>query len=244
MTAASRGHEVTLYDRGDKLGGQLLIASLPPYKDEIKRLTHALATQVKKAGVKVELNTEVNAPFVLKNKPDTVIIATGAKPFAPDIPGIKGNNVVTAIEALTEAVEVGNKVVVIGGGLIGCETAEFLAEKGKEVTILEMLGRIANDVPPASRWVLMQRLRKANIVMETSLRVEEITAKGVNGIREGNPIFFSADTVVLATGSLPNKELAIQLQNKVLEVHLIGDCVEPRKIKEAIEEGFSVGSKV
>ncbi len=107
-----------------------------------------------------------------------------------------------------------------------------------------MLGRIANDVPPASRWVLMQRLRQANIVMETSLRVEEITAKGVKGIREGKLLFSPADTVVLATGSLPNKELAIQLQNKVPEVHFIGDCVEPRKIKEAIEEGFSVGSKV
>ena len=90
----------------------------------------------------------------------------------------------------------------------------------------------------------MQRLRKANIVMETNLRVEEITAEGVKGTREGNPIFFSADTVVLATGSLPNKELATQLQNKVPEIHLIGDCLEPRKIKEAIEEGFSVGSKV
>ena len=90
----------------------------------------------------------------------------------------------------------------------------------------------------------MQRLRQANILMETNLRVEEITAKGVRGIREGNPIFFSADTVVLATGSLSNKDLAMQLQNKVLEIHLIGDCVEPRKIKEAIEEGFSVGSKV
>ena len=151
---------------------------------------------------------------------------------------------VTAIEALTEAIEVGNKVVVIGGGLVGCETAEFLAEKGKGVTILEMLGRIANDVPRASRWVLMQRLRKANIAMETNLKYEEITAEGVKATRDGNPIFFPADTVVLATGSLPNKELAIQLQNRVPEIHLIGDCVEPRKIKEAIEEGFSVGSKV
>jgi len=244
MTAAGRGHEVTLYDRGDKLGGQLLIASLPPYKDEIKRLTQALATQVKKAGVKVELNAQVDIPLVSEDKPDAVIVATGAKPFAPDIPGVKGENVVTAIEALTRAKEVGNKVVVIGGGLVGCETAEFLAEKGKEVTIVEMLGQIAGDVPRASRWVLMRRLRKANIVMTTNLRVEEITAEGVKGTQEGNPMFFSADTVVLATGFLPNKELAIQLQNKVPEIHLVGDCAEARTIKEAIEEGFSIGSKV
>jgi len=244
MTAASKGHDVTLYDRGDKLGGQLLTASLPPYKDEIKRLTNALAAQVKEAGVKVELNAQVDVPFILENKPDTVIVATGAKPFAPDIPGVKGKNVVTAIEALTETTRVGNKVVVIGGGLVGCETAESLAEKGKEVTILEMLKRMATDIPRASRWVLMQRLRKANIVMETDLRVEEITVTGVKGMREGNPIFYPADTVVLATGSLSDKDMAIQLQNKVPEIHLIGDCAEPRKIKEAIEEGFSAGSLV
>jgi len=244
MTAARRGHRVTLYEKADKLGGQLLIASLPPYKDEINRLTQSLVTQVKKAGVKVELQTNVDIPLILLSKPDVVIVATGVKPFSPDIPGAKGDNVVTATEVLTGTAKVGKKVVVIGGSLVGCETAEFLAGKGKKLTVLRRGPRIADDVPPASRWVLIRRLRKADVAMETNLEYEEITIHGVKATRNGTPVFFSADTVVLATGSLPNKELALRLEKKVPEIHVIGDCVEPRNIKEAIEEGFSVGSRV
>ena len=181
---------------------------------------------------------------LLKGKPEVVIIATGAKPFIPDIPGVKGENVITAIEALTGTKKVGDKVVIIGGGLIGCETAEFLADKGKKTTILVRRERIANDVGRASRWVLVQRVRNAGIGIETDLLVEEITKDGVRGSRNGGPEFFPADTVVLARGFLPDKELAAKLQDKVPVIHLIGDCAEPRMIKEAIEEGFRIGSEV
>ncbi|HXY73786.1 MAG TPA: FAD-dependent oxidoreductase, partial [Dehalococcoidales bacterium] len=170
ITAATRGHKVTLYDKGSKLGGQLLNALIPPYKEEIRKLVDTMVFQVKKAGVNIELNKLVDVPFMAKNRPDTVIVAVGGYPLIPNIPGVKGKNVVTAIEVLTGSRAIGDKVAVVGGGLVGCETAEFLTEKGKQVTIIEMLGRMATDIPSASRWVLMQRLRAANVGMESNTK--------------------------------------------------------------------------
>ncbi|HXX59384.1 MAG TPA: FAD-dependent oxidoreductase [Dehalococcoidales bacterium] len=244
MTAAARGHKVTLIEKGNKLGGQLLNALLPPYKEEIKKLVNTMTAQVKKTGVAVELNKQATVPFILENKPDAVIIAAGARPLIPNIPGVKNKNVATAIEVLTNSKKVGDKVVIVGGGLVGCETADFLAEKGKKITVVEMLGRMAADIPPASRWVLMQRLKVAGAGMESGTKVEEITSDGVRATRNGTPVFFAADTVVLATGFSPNKELTNQLTGKVPELYSVGDCVQAHRIKEAIEEGFNIGSHI
>jgi len=139
---------------------------------------------------------------------------------------------------------VGQKVVVIGGGMVGCETAEFLASKGKKVTIIEMLDRIGIDIGPTTRWVILRRLRDAGVAMETKLKAEEITDEGVIASRDGATIFLPADTVVLAVGMKPNKELAQALKEKVENLYVIGDCHEPRRIKEAIEEGFVTGLRV
>lgn len=244
IVAASRGHQVTLYEKGDRLGGQLLTASLPPHKDEIDALVGSLIVRTREAGVEVKLNTEVDIKTIEQAKPDVVVLATGATPIIPDIPGARGNNVVTAVEVLTGQKEVGETVIVIGGGMVGCETAEFLAQRGKKISIVEMLPRIGNDIVATNRPFTLARLRQAGIRMDTNTKVEEITNKGVRVSRDGVSDFLEGDTAVLAVGFTANKELADELEGRVAALYSVGDCVEARMIREAIEEGFRVGMEI
>ena len=244
IVAASRGHQVTLYEKGDRLGGQLLTASLPPHKDEIDALVGSLIVRTREAGVEVKLNTEVDLKTIEQAKPDVVVLATGATPIIPDIPGARGNNVVTAVEVLTGQKEVGETVIVIGGGMVGCETAEFLAQRGKKISIVEMLPRIGNDIVATNRPFTLARLRQAGIRMDTNTKVEEITNKGVRVSRDGVSDFLEGDTAVLAVGFTANKELAQELEGRVAALYSVGDCVEARMIREAIEEGFCIGMEI
>lgn len=238
--AAIRGHNVTLADSKDQLGGQLLVAILPPHKEELNNLTKYLAGQMDKLGVNVKLGEEVTSKTVEEAKPDVVILATGAEPLIPDIPGVKGKNVATAIDVLTGRRKVGENVIVIGGGWIGCETAEFLAEKGKKVTILEMLGRLGTGIGPTMRWVTMGRLRSLGVRMERNTKAEEITGSGVKVRRDGGTEFFEGDSVVLAIGMKSNQKLAEKLKGKVANLHVIGDSSKPATIDEAIKSGLQI----
>ncbi len=243
--ASLRGHHVTLVEKRDKLGGNLTVATVPPLKQpDIGKVISYLSRQVELCGVQVKLNQEATPEFIAQSKPDAVIVATGASALIPDIPGVEGKNVVTALDVLTGAKETGERVVIIGGGMIGCETAEFLAEKGNKVTILEMLDRIGNDITPSYRWVVMLRLKKAGIRMESGAKAEEINSQGVRASRSGCSELFQGDTVVLAAGLKSNDQLFRRLQGKVAEVYSIGDCVEPRRITEAIQSGFAVARQI
>jgi len=236
--AAGRGHKVTLADNRDRLGGQLLVAKLPPHKEELSNLINYLAGEMARLGVDVRLGEEITSQTVEAMAPDVVIIATGATPIIPDIPGVKGKNVVMALDVLTDRQRVGEHIIVVGGGLIGCETAEFLAEKGKKVTILEMLGRIGADIGPTTRWVTIARLRALGVRMERNAKVEEITENGVRANKDGSSEFFQGDSVVLAVGMKPNQQLAQELSANVTNLHVIGDSSQPGKIVDAIESGF------
>ena len=242
--AAQNGHRVTLWEKGDRLGGQLLLAAMAPYKDDMASLARHLEGQVRGAGVEVRLQEEVTPQAVKRAKPDAVIVATGAVPFLPDIPGVKGNNVAGALDVLAGLKDTGDRVVIVGGRTIGCEVAEFLALRGKQVTLLARRERMADDVGPTGRWVLMQRLRGEGVVMETKVDIREITDKGAKGIREEEPVFFEADTIVLATGMRSNRKLAEELQAEGMTVYPVGDCVQPRRIRHAIEEGFRCASQI
>ncbi len=172
-------------------------------------------------------------------------MAPGASPIIPDIPGVNRPSVTLAADVLHSRYRAGERVVVIGGGLVGCETAEFLVADGKKVTILEMLPRMGADIGVTVRWGFLNLLRRAGVRMETKAQVVEITDKGVKVRREGDKDdFFEADTVVVAVGMKANREVADSLQGKVDELYLVGDCVEPRRITQAIREGFDVGMKV
>jgi NADPH-dependent 2,4-dienoyl-CoA reductase/sulfur reductase-like enzyme len=242
--AAMRGHEVTLFEKKDRLGGHLLVASAAPYKEEIEDLIIHLVRQVEKEGVRVRTGEEVTAKTIEEEKPEAVVVATGAMPIIPAIPGAKGSNIVVATEILAGEKKVAERVVIVGGGMVGCETAEFLVRQGKKVTIVEMLGRIATDLTPSSRWVVLQRLRDAGVRMETKATVREITKEGVWVDREGQSELIEGDTVVLAVGLQPSRRLAERLEGKVKELYLIGDCVETRLIGEALDEGFCLGQQI
>ena len=244
VEAASRGHRVTLFEKGDRMGGNLLLAAVPSYKWELNNLTNYLQTQLKKSGAKINLNQEVNEETIAQGKPDVVIIATGAIPRIPDIPGIDGGNVVTALEVLGGEKEVGYRVVVVGGGMIGCEVAEHLAEEGKQVTIVEMLERIGTDIGMTTRWVIMQRLRNAKIKLVTKTKAEEFTDKGVETNRDGIKEFFAADSIVLAMGLVPQNELYRRLEAKGIKCYSIGDCNEAQKILQAIEDGHRIAREI
>jgi 2,4-dienoyl-CoA reductase-like NADH-dependent reductase (Old Yellow Enzyme family)/thioredoxin reductase len=239
--AALRGHKVILYEKGNELGGQMLLASLPPYKETIGAVRKFLTGQVAKLRVEVKLGQEVTPDLIAKVKPDVVVVATGATPIIPGIAGIDRSNVSTFRDVLINKKEIGEEIVIIGGGRVGCETAEFLADKGKKVTILEMLDQIGVDMGQFSKEDLLPRLRNMEVRMEVNTKAEEITSGGVLAKTGSNTVRFDADTVVIATGSNSNTELAEQLKGKVADLYVIGDCVEPRRIQNAIHEGYRVG---
>ena len=242
IVAAQRGHNVTLLEKEAKLGGQLNIAALPPFKGDILPWIDYLTSQVEKTGVKVQLSTEATAEIVVERKPDVVVIATGGAPAMPHIPGIDKSNVVTAQDVLSGKVEVGQNVVIIGGGMVGCETGHYLVERGKTVIITEILKRMANDMFFMARRRLMDGLRDKKVTMLTSATCEEIGGASVFVTTpEGERKTIPADTIIVAAGYTPDDRLYKALEGKVPEVYCIGNSAKPRKILEANSEGYQTG---
>jgi len=242
--SAARGHSVILYEKSDRLGGQLNLAVVPPHKEEMKSVVPYLEGQIRKLGVKVVLGEEVTPLLVEKIHPDVVFVAAGSVPTIPEIPGAKERNVVTANDVLAGNASVKERVVVVGGGMIGAETAEFLAEKGKRVTILEMLGRIGIDIVPMVISLLYPRLKKLGIVMITNAKVEQITHDGVVYERDGKKQTLDSDSVVLAVGSKPSVNLMNALKGNVPELYSIGNAKQPCKVLEAIHEASLLAREV
>jgi 2,4-dienoyl-CoA reductase-like NADH-dependent reductase (Old Yellow Enzyme family)/thioredoxin reductase len=242
IVAGKRGHRVTLLEKEAKLGGQLNIAALPPFKGDILPWIEYLSNQVEKAGAKVELNTDATSEIITKKKPDAVIIATGGTAVMPDIPGIKKSNVVTAQDVLSGKVRIRQNVVIIGGGMVGCETGHYLAEQGKTVTIIEILKRMANDVFFMARRRLMDGLRSKSVTLLTSARCEEIKEGSVLvTTAEGKKETISTDAVVIAVGYNADDGLYKALEGKVPEIRCIGNSAKPRRILEASSEGYQAG---
>jgi len=239
--ASLRGHKVTLYEREKTLGGQLIAASAPPSKEPIGDLAEYLKNQIQKLGVKVKLGTEVTPALIKRLKPDVVILSTGATPVIPNIPGVRRKNVATAVDILLGRKRAGKKVVIIGGSEVGSELAWFLAEKGKKVTIVEMLGGLAMDMNMFSRFYLLDKLAELNIEMLINTTAQEVTDKGVVAIdMEGNKQVIEADTVIIATGFRSNDGLERKLKGAIPEVYTIGDCVKPGKIWGAIDSASRI----
>ena len=240
--AALRGHRVVLYERGSRLGGQLLAASVAPEKRDLQPLISYFEVQIKKLGVTVKLNTEATADLVKGEKPDVVVLATGVKPVVPPITGIEGKNVVNAAEVLTGKAQTAKQVVVLGGGMVGCEVAEVLADQGREVTIVEVLGRIGGEIMTLFRRPTLNRLVEKKVTMMPGAKCLEVTGQGVRVVAAECEQVVKCGTVVLATGARANKDLLQSVNGAT--VHLVGDRVQPRKILEAIEDGFVVGNRV
>lgn len=239
--SALRGHNVTLLEKNDALGGNLIPASVPDFKHDYGSLINYLAIQIKKLGVTIELGKEATPELIQAINPDVVFIATGSTAIIPEIPGVEKDSVVTASDLLLGRKKAGESVVIIGGGLAGCETALYMAQKGKKVTILEIMDSIARDLWSASRMHLLKLLADNDIAVLTDTGVLEITDKGVTiSDKASNKNILEADTIVLATGFKPNGDLFEIIKNKVPEAYALGDCIEPRKVMSAIWEGFQV----
>ncbi|MFQ5996168.1 MAG: FAD-dependent oxidoreductase [Dehalococcoidales bacterium] len=243
--AALRGHQVTLWEKESRLGGQLIQAAIAPHKDRIAALTKYLQTQMKKLNVEVELNKEATAAMIVDFKPEVVILATGVIPLTPEIPGMDKIHIVQAGDVLEGKVKVGDRVVVIGGEMVGCETAEFLVERGKKVTVTRRSPEMALGVGRSLRAFFLGRLLEKKITLLPGIRYNEVTSGGlVVTTKEGEKKTIEADTIVLAAGAISDKKLYEDIKGKVAEVYCIGDCVAPRKIREAITEGYRIGLEI
>ena len=238
---AQRGHEVALYEKGNRLGGQWNVVS--SFQPGVVALIEYLCRGLDEAGVRVFLNKEVNRKMVQEINPEAVVIATGATPMIPEVPGVGGKNVVLAGDVLAGKVEVGQEVVIIGGELVGLDTACHLAKQGKNVSVVEML-KIARGVFGLRRWNLKQSLMDYGVCLYPGITLHSISERGVSVIDGYQMLFLKADTVVLAAGSKAENELAEQLKGLVPELYTIGDCMGPRNSLEAIHEGFKVSREI
>jgi len=242
IVAAQRGHKVTLFEKDARPGGLLHMAALPPFKGDIVPWIDYLVNRVKRLGAEVKLNTDATAGIVSREKPDAVIIATGGNPAMPDIAGIDTSNVVTAQDVLSGKASVGQNVVIIGGGMVGCETGHYLAEQGKKVTIIEILKRMANDMFPMVRRRLMDGLRSKNVTLLTGASCEGVKGGSVQVCTaDGKKETIPADTIIVAVGYKANDRLYRALKGKVSEVYCIGNSSEPRRILDATGEGYRTG---
>jgi 2-enoate reductase len=246
--ASLRGHDVTLYEKGTSLGGHLLEASVPGFKKELGWLLNWYRLELKKLGLTIKLNAEVNPDLVEQEKPDVVIIATGSKAVLPQIPGLEKEKVATAIDLLLGKKKAGEKVFVLGGGLIGCETALWLAQQGKKVTIGEVLNDLmiaGIPVQHMNRMMLINLLKfhKVEVLVSTSLL--EVTEDGVLLSEPGSgKKSVKADTVVVAVGLSPDQELYNSLRSKTQEIHLIGDSRQAQNVMGSIWDAFVVANSL
>lgn len=237
ITAAQRGHDVTLAEKSEKLGGNLHPAGAAYFKDDVKKLISVLERRAARAGVKVLLNTQVTPDYVKESAPDVLFIAIGSDELRPPIKGIDSEHVVMAIDAELHPEKLGKKVAIMGGGLVGAEGAVGFAHEGKECTIIEMKPEIAEEVNSFYRGGLMPEVEKsAECLVNT--KVKEIVPSGVLCERDGKEFTVEADTVVCALGFRPPYDKVDQLADLVDETYIIGDCKKVGKIYDAMNTAY------
>jgi 2,4-dienoyl-CoA reductase (NADPH2) len=238
--AGLRGHKVRLYEKG-VLGGMLNLAGLPAGKDEINKLVSFELAQINKLGIEI-VNSELTVDIVSQENPDAVIVATGASPEKRRYPGNRKKNILDVYDALSRDIT-NCKIVVIGGRQIGAETAEILATRGSEVTIVEEAGKIAEDISHLVWFYdfLLVRLRLLGVTILTGIKIDEITESSVVVIQDSQRIVIEADIVVMAQGSKANRILEDQLSSLDIKLYSAGDCTGTGKILKAIKEGYIAG---
>lgn len=234
--AALRGHDVTLYEKGE-LGGLLNEASVPDFKADLRLLVKYLATQVEKLKVKV-VNEEATPEKIKGGRYDALILAMGGVPIVPKVPGIDKPFVVSATGALSGKAKLGDKVAVIGGNLVGSETAWHIAQQGKKVIILVRRDEFATDIGPTNRQILLEEIGKLGVEVYTGKLLTRVADGEVVAVdRFGNETIFKVDSVVIARGYEANKDLIQKYKKLCDEVYVVGDCLKPRLIFDAIHEG-------
>lgn len=243
-TAALRGHKVTLYEKDGYLGGQTKLVAIPPSKEVYQEVARSRIAAIKELGVDIHVGQSLTADKIRELKPDVLIVATGSEPAIPNIPGINRDNVMSARKALRAELK-GVTVLVIGGGLVGCETADYLAGCGKKVTIVEMLKTTARDIGPAARFFLRKRLKEKQVTIITQATVKAIDKEGVLlEMPDGQKKIGPFDNIVLAAGAVPVYDLQEKAVKLVPELYVIGDAAKPGKILAAVEQGAETALKL
>ena len=237
-TAALRGHQVILMEKESELGGILKSEQALPFKREMYELSLTFAKQCREAGVEIRLNTEATKELVESESPDAVIIAAGSRPLVLTIPGIDRENVTIVNNYYLEKEKVGDEVVVLGGGLAGCEAAIHLAQEGKKVTIVEMRDELAPDANVRHRPLLLKQIEGLAEV-RTGLKGMEVTAQGVVcEDREGQRHLVKGSSVICALGQRARTDVAEALRDTAPYVAVIGDCAKVSTITNAVYQGY------
>lgn len=244
--AARRGHDVTLLEKNDEPGGQFRLAAVPPCKQDIANAIKYYIHTAGKEGVDIRTNCEVTEDFLKGAKFDAIVLATGGKPACPPIPGLKESEIaMNCIDILDNTVVPGNRVLILGGGMTGVETADYLAEHGRKVTIVEMLEDIALDEAVTPRIFLMERLKEREVEKVVNAKVKQVLNDGVvietpDGIRE----LHGFDSIGLALGVKKNDSLLAAAKAACGEVHVIGDAETPGPANHATEAGLRAAFKL
>ena len=243
VTAAKRGHDVTLYERSSQLGGQWLLAAVPPGKEMLNSFTVWLKGELQRTGVKVILGQEVTKALIDELQPDEILLAAGAEPIVPPIPGYEQAHVFTANDILQGKTDLTGEVVVIGGGLVGAETAEHIAVHNHKTSIVEMRPEIAADMVAAPRYFLMESLKKNGVTLYVDTKVLEIKEKSVVVENAGNTLEIPADMVVLAIGSRSNRRLFDEIAEQY-PVTVLGDAAQVGKALDGILAAYEAALKI
>ncbi|MNP03497.1 2-enoate reductase FldZ [compost metagenome] len=249
LTSIERGHEVVLFEKEETLGGTLKHATDLEFKKDLRNYLEWIVAQTLKCGATIKLNTEATEDMIKEENPDALIIAVGATPLIPNIPGVDKEHVHWSGDVDCGRVPVGNKVIVVGGGLTGAESAVDLAMKGKDVTLLEMQGpeALLNGSSLINRFSLQSLLMKHGVKVVTNTKLEEITDKGIKTI---NSRFqwkeYEADTVALALGMRPRKDVIASLRHAIpeTEVYVIGDGKQIGNVYSAVHAGFDTAAEI
>lgn len=237
ITLAARGHDVTIVEKADKLGGNLYPAGAPFFKEDIIKFCDVLKTRVDKAGVKVILNTEVTPEYIKELAPDTLFVAIGSTELCPPIKGIDLPHVIMAIDAELHPEKLGKKVAIMGGGLVGSEAAVSFTHEGKECSIIEMKSAVAEEVNSFYRGGLIPEVEKsATIYVNT--KVKEIIPEGVLCERDGEEFVVVADSVVCALGFRAPYAKVDELCECVDEYYIVGDCKNVGQIYHATNQAY------
>ena len=245
IVAAHRGHNVTLFEQDNRLGGQFALAAKAPYKEEFKDVIDHMVLMAEREGVDIRLNTKVGVDMVKEYKADAVVLATGGIPLTVPLPGLEDSNWLLASDLLDGIVQVKSKsALVVGGGLVGLEAAELLATNGVQVRLIKRRDNPGGDMDILARNMLLKRLQNHGVDIHINTKILRLTKDKIFVEKGNQNLVFPIETVVIAVGVQSNRTLLDALSNSDLEMYPVGDVVQPRQVLEAIWEGFMVGNSV